>query len=120
MAITSIDENSHQPKGIFHAGWSLLDSGELSDTEAEDLRSLLQWFNKHMPYPTEFELRTLSRRAIFWFRPDAQEYIKQSWDLVQLLRAHGLLVEVLKTDNPGSVAFADFCQVAAIPTKGTF
>ncbi|MBC8136223.1 MAG: hypothetical protein H8F28_10080 [Fibrella sp.] len=120
IAITGEDADSHQQQGIFHAAWNVLDSGDLSEMESQDLRSLLEWFNQHMPYPSETQRRGLSRRAIFWFKPGAQDYIQRAWELMQLLRLHGLLVCVLKTRTPGSVVYADDCQIAAIPTRGTF
>ncbi len=102
------------------AAHGLLNSGELSDAEAADLRNLLDWFNANMPCPSHAQRRVLSHRAIFWFRPSAQTYIRKVWEMVQMLRLHGLLVEVLKTRNPGSVVYADPCQIAAISRKGTF
>ncbi len=120
IAIIGKDEDSHQQQGIFHAAWNLLTSGELSDAEADDLRSLLEWFNANMPAPSKSQRNALSRRAIFWFQPNAHDYIKKAWELVQLLRLHGILVEVLNTRMPGSVLYADDCQIAAVPNKNTF
>jgi hypothetical protein len=114
MTITGRDADSHQPQGIFHAAWNLLDSGDLTDAEAEDLRSLLKWFDTYMPCPTESQCRALSHRAVFWFRPTAQEFIGRAWEIVQLLRLHGYLVEVHKTRDPGRVLYHDPYQVAAI------
>ncbi len=102
------------------AAHGLLTSGDLSNAEADDLQNLLDWFNAHMPCPDEARRRVLSRRAVFWFRPSAHAYIKKSWELVHLLRLHGLLVEVQKTRSPGSIVYADHYQIAAIPRKGRF
>jgi hypothetical protein len=40
------------------------------------------------------------------------------WELVHVLRAHGLLVELLKTDDPGIVIYRDEWQVVAKPRRG--
>jgi hypothetical protein len=120
MAIVGEDSVSHQQQGVFQAAWDLLASGDLTNAEAEDLRSLLEWFNANMPFPSEAERRVLSHRAIFWFRPSARGYIKKAWELLQLLRMAGYLAEVLKTQNPGSIVYEDRCQIAAIPFKDTF
>lgn len=120
IATGALDPDSHQPQGVFMAAHGLLTGGELSNAEADDLRNLLDWFNANMPCPGHAQRRVLSHRAIFWFRPCARAYVKKAWELVQLLRLHGLMVEVLKTRNPGSVVYADHCQVAAIPLKGKF
>ena len=120
IAIASVDAGSHQPQGIFYAAWHLLNSGELTNDEAADLRSLLEWFNENMPSPGPAIRRNLSERAIFWFHPTAHDLIARAWELVQLLRLHGLLVEVLKTRDPGSIVYSDRCQIAAVPNKNTF
>lgn len=120
IATCALDPDSHQPQGVFMAAHGLLTSGDLSNAEADDLQNLLDWFNAHMPCPDEARRRVLSRRAVFWFRPSAHAYIKKSWELVHLLRLHGLLVEVQKTRSPGSIVYADHYQIAAIPRKGRF
>ncbi|MBC8102991.1 MAG: hypothetical protein H7Z41_10435 [Cytophagales bacterium] len=120
IAVTGEDMESHQQQGIFHAAWDLLDSGTLSDAEAQDLRSLLDWFDQKMPCPSASECKALSRRAVFWFRSGGGDYLKKAWELVQLMRLHGLLVDVFRTRNPGIILFLDHCQIAAIPIKGTF
>lgn len=60
IAITSNDEDSHQRQGIFVASHGLLDSGDLTGAEAA------------------------SRRALFWFRPGAREFLPKAWELAQL------------------------------------
>ena len=117
FVILNKDRNSHQAQGIFQAGWRLLESGELTDAEAADLQDLLEWFNQHMPAPEGSARRALSDRAVFWFRPTAPEFLKQARQLSQLLRLHGLFVDVLKTHNPGTVVYADECQIAAVRKK---
>lgn len=117
IAITNTDEDSHQRQGIFVASHGLLDSGDLTNAEAGDLRSLLEWFNRNLPRPSKSQRQTLSRRAIFWFRPGAHAFLPKAWELTQLLRSHGFLVDVLKTRTPGYIVFSDEWQVAAVPFK---
>lgn len=120
FAITGKDADSHQRQGVFQTAWTLLDTGELCDAEAEDLRSLLLWFNANLPFPSREHRAVLSHRAIFWFKPDARRYFTPAWELAQLLRLHGFFVDMLKTQNPGSIVYADLFQIAAIPFKNTF
>jgi hypothetical protein len=48
FVITQIDEDSRQPQGVFTAAYSLLDSGELSSEEWNQLREVMIWFNKNL------------------------------------------------------------------------
>ncbi len=50
--------------------------------------------------------RVEHRRAISWFKPDAE------------VDLHGYHVEVLRTTEPGTVVFEDGWQVIAKPGKG--
>jgi hypothetical protein len=39
------------------------------------------------------------------------------WDVVAILEAHGIAVELLKTDNPGTIIYEDKWQVIAKPSR---
>jgi hypothetical protein len=110
---TRIDEDSHKPEGVFQAGLSLLDSGDLDRTEWTRLREILIWFNKNLPSPESFS----ADRAIFWFKSAADESIKRVWDLVHILRAHECHVVVHKCRRLGNICYEDKFQVAAYPSK---
>ena len=114
FVITQIDGNSKQPQGIFVAAYELLESGDLSQQEREYLRSILDWFNKHLPYPPDnFD----ARRAVFWYKSGAQECIKQMWELVYFLRHHGYHIEVHKCRRLTKIIYQDDLQVAAFPSN---
>jgi hypothetical protein len=63
-----IDENSHRPRGVLVAPYSLLDSGLLGPDEWKRLREILDWFNAHLPHPPK---SFIAGRAIFWFKSTA-------------------------------------------------
>lgn len=114
FVVTSIDEDSHKPQGVFIAAYELLDSGSLSKEEWAELRELLDWFSEHLSTPPEsFE----ASRAIFWFRSSAKDCIRRVWELVEILRRHAQHVEVLKCRHLANVRHYDSYQVIAYPSK---
>jgi hypothetical protein len=100
--------------GIFRAaGW-------LERTEAIEaplrawLRPPLNWFNENLRVPC---LESNCRRAVFWFRTDAQVVIAKAWDVVAILRECGVAVDLQRTDAPGKIVYRDEHQIAAIPRR---
>jgi hypothetical protein len=114
FATKQIDEDSRKPRGVFIAAHTLLDSGDLSSDEWQQIRDILIWFNKNLPTPPD-SFKT--SRAIFWFKSSAEESIRRIWELVQLLRHHGHHVEVYKCRKLGNVCYQDELQVASYPSK---
>ena len=113
FVVTRIDEDSHRPQGVFVAAYELLESGDLNSDEWLHLRSLLDAFNKSLPHPpNNFQ----TGRAIFWFKSGARENIRNIWDLVRLLRAHGYHVELHKCRHLANICYEDKLQVAAFPS----
>jgi len=49
--------------------------------------------------------------AVAWFRDDAGEPVAKMWNIVALLREHGVDVRVLRSANPGRVVYEDRVQV---------
>ena len=113
FVVTRIDDASHQPQGVFTAAYDLLESGELNSEEEERLREILFWFEKNLPSPSKYYK---ARRAVFWFRSEAEENIRRIWDLVHLLRLHDYHVEVYKCRRLANIAWQDKFQVAAYPS----
>jgi hypothetical protein len=111
---TRIDENSHRPRGVLVASYSLLDSGLLGSDEWKRLREILDWFNAHLPHPPK---GFVAGRAIFWFKSTATGSISRIWGLVYLLRHHSYLVEVHKCRHLANIIYEDEFQVAAYPSK---
>jgi hypothetical protein len=110
-------ENSGRKSGVLVTAARLLEEGKLETHEDAVVREVWTWFNDHLPVPSALK-RWEHARALSWFRPDASEPIEKMWELVHVLRAHGLLVELLKTDDPGIVIYRDEWQVVAKPRRG--
>ena len=109
--------NSHQRMGVFQVAYQLVDAGEISLEYSCRLELSLWWFERHLTIPDRSKL---DRRAIFWFKTDAQECIRQVWRLTRWLRVCEVHAEVVRTVRPGYVVYQDDFQVAAIPFRDTF
>jgi len=75
---------------------------------------MLNWFNANLPTPPK---HFSAGRAIFWFKSNAEETVRNIWELVYLLRQHGHFAEVHKCRRLGNICWEDRFQVAAYPSK---
>jgi hypothetical protein len=114
FVITRNDEDSRARQGILVAAHELRDEGDLEPYEHELLRTTLAWFNQHLRIPAVLA-EPKSARGLSWFKPEAEAAIQRMWDLVGVLRTHGAVVELLKTDAPGTVIYEDKWQIVAKP-----
>jgi hypothetical protein len=112
-----LDTDSTRNLGILVAAHELRDEGNISKDEHEVLRKALKWFNEQLSIPKILEDQE-HRRAISWFKPDAREPIRRMWELAELLKYHGIEIEIHKTNDPGIVIYEDGWQVIAKPVKG--
>ena len=108
-------------EGFFCSAYELREELELSTTSREQLESLLSWYRTNLPIPDRF---TSSRsrgtdqritRGLSWFKKEASEAIQKSFELIDLLRAHGYPIDVLRSDRVGRIVYEDEYQVVAEP-----
>ncbi len=119
FVVQSVDTDSNRKQGLLVAAAELRDGGGLHQHEEQAVRELCAWFNEHLRVPVVLKDYD-SLRAISWFKPGATKPIAKMWELVHVLRAHGVHVELLKTDDPGNFLYEDKWQVAATPRKGVW
>jgi hypothetical protein len=112
---TSVQEAANSKRlGLFRAFGELESSERLDPNFASALRDTLAWFNAHLRVPS---LHHEHHRAQFWFRSEAQDFVRRVWDVVAILRESQVIVELHRSDNPGKIIYRDDHQVAAIPTR---
>jgi len=59
-------------------------------------------------------------RAISWFKDSAEEHLSRVRELVAILRNHGVIVHMLKTDRVDYVVHEDEYQIVAESFRGEF
>lgn len=71
--------------GLFTAANDLLEDGEPSAEDRQELESLIDWFNRKLPVPASY---WQDERAIYWYKPGAKEHIRKMWELANLLKLY--------------------------------
>lgn len=116
FVILKKDHESHSKQGIFQAAFELRDSGKLSLHEHDWIERELAWLRKHLKSPACLRAEE-NHRGISWFQPRAKKPIERVRSIAALLKEHGMLVEMVKTKDPGIVIYEDGWQVVAKPRR---
>jgi hypothetical protein len=109
-------ENASWLTGVITEARILRDDGELFRYESELLREVFDWLNEHLPCPPfQAKLRSgeWTADAVSWFRADAKGPLGRIWDIVAILREHGVPVRLVTTDKPGKIVYSDQYQIVA-------
>ena len=109
-------ENASWLNGIITEARILEDEGNLYRHETLLLEESFAWLNEHLlcpPFKQKFRSGEWTREAVCWFRAEAREPIGRLWDIVAVLREHGIPVRMVKTDRPGTIVYEDEYQVVA-------
>lgn len=110
FVVGSDGQHHKELTGIFTEARLLRERGALSAEEEIRLEELYDWFNDHVPVPP-FATERFPRDAVSWFKDDAGEPVSRMWDIVALLRAHGVVVRLLRSPQPGRIVYEDGVQV---------
>jgi hypothetical protein len=112
------DEDSGRRLGLFQALSDLEHAGSLLAHEQIVWDDTYEWFRKHLRKPRSFTRSSkphAKKVAISWFKDSASEHIANMYVLVQVLEAHDLTVDVIRTERPGYIVYEDQHQVVAEP-----
>jgi hypothetical protein len=123
FVVHELDDDSGYRQGFIHAAAQLDELGRLTVAESAQLKEALRWFRKNLPIPERFT-RTRNaahkkKRALSWFREGALEQITRAREVLEVLRAHDVVVETLVMERPGYVVYEDKLQVVAEPFAET-
>ena len=109
-------ENAAWLTGIITEARLLRDGGSLHGYESEWLEAIFDWLNEHLPCPPfeeKFRRGEWTRDAVAWFRPGAKGPVGRMWDIVAILREHGVAVRMVTSEKPGKIVYEDAYQVVA-------
>jgi len=116
------DAHSGRRQGLFQALSDLEHEGALLSHEQASYDEIYNWFRFHLKKPRSFARSSKPHAknvAISWFKHTATEHIKKMHEMAQILEAHGIVVDVLRSERPGYVVYEDAHQVAAEPFRET-
>jgi len=122
FVIQKNDEDSGRRQGIFQAVGDLEDDGVLLPHERTTYHELYRWFNKNLKTPQRFTTSSkphAKKVAMSWFKDSVKEAISNMFMVAQILEAHGIALEIIRTDRPGYIVYEDQHQVTAEPFNDT-
>lgn len=112
-------------EGFFRAAYELRERKILDHASIERLECLLEWFRQHLPIPDKFNKSTSKgayrrdTKGLSWFKPNANEVLARSFELISLLEENGYCIEMLKSERIGYIVYEDECQIVAEPFSDT-
>jgi len=112
FACRDLDPDSGRRRGVFQASYGLLNGDTLDPVSRDLLAGVVRWFEQNLPVPWGFS----DARAIFLFKSTAPDCVGQIWELVRLLREHGIDCAMQRVHDPGVIVFEDAYQVAVVPS----
>jgi hypothetical protein len=122
FVIPEHDLDSGRRQGLFQALAGLDERGLLVGDAQARYRVAHDWFRRNLPTPNSFTRSSkphAKKVALSWFKDSAVQHICVMRELAGILAAHDVVVQVLKTAQPGYVVYEDEFQVAAEPFSGT-
>jgi hypothetical protein len=120
FSIAKRDEDSGRGLGIFHAAGHLRDHGSIEPWEADALFEIRDWFDQNLDKPDRFTSAKPPHyrkqpKAVAWFKDTALEHISHARQMAEILRRHGVTVEVHQAQRVGYVVYEDEFQIVAEP-----
>ena len=109
-------EGHRHLNGLVTEAKILLKAGALSLNEAALLEEHYLWLNVHLPVPP-YKNSTWPRTVAAWFKDGAREPIRRLWAIGAVLQDHGLLIRMLRSQNPGKIYYEDDFQVVVAEWK---
>jgi hypothetical protein len=102
--------------GVITAARILRDEQRMEQYQVDIVNETFDWLNDNIPCPPfnqNLNSGKWSSNAVAWFLPDAKEPIQRMWNLVEILKDHGMQVRVLRAPSPGMIVYRDKYQVVA-------
>jgi len=122
FVVQAHDKDSGRRQGLFQALSDLEHEGALLPHEQAHYDEIYSWFRANLKKPRSFSRSSKPHAknvAISWFKDTATGHIAKMHELVHILAAHGVVVDILQTERPGYVVYEDSHQVAAEPFRET-
>ncbi len=108
--------------GVFGLVNSLARQGRLTPEQERFRRENNDWYEANFTDPTDVDPtvydQELNPGAAAWFKPSARPLIERVAGYLDILAAHGIDCEMIRSSDPGRVIYEDDHQVIAAPHSG--
>jgi hypothetical protein len=105
--------------GVFGLVNTLAREGRLSDDQETFRRSNNRWYDAAYPDPSTVDPTVyddaINPGAAAWFKPSAVHLLDRVPGYLEILAAHGVDCQVLRSADPGRVVYEDDVQVVVVP-----
>lgn len=109
-------DNLWRSDGVIQATLELFKQEKLEVYEMEVVKSAIEWFNENLlgpPFDENHKSGAWTHNTLSWFFDHAKEPISRMWDLVAVLREHGIEVRIFRAEHIGDIVYRDAFQVVA-------
>ncbi|MEU5216554.1 hypothetical protein AB0G79_10195 [Streptomyces sp. NPDC020807] len=105
--------------GVFGLVNNLAREGRLSDEQESFRRSNNSWYDAAYPDPSLVAPHVyddaVNPGAAAWFKPSATHLLARVPGYLEILTAHGVAYESLRSADPGRIIYEDEVQVVVVP-----
>jgi hypothetical protein len=121
FVVAARDRDTGLRLGVFQAAADLARTGRLLPHEEEDVLRIRVWFNDRLPKPSRFGRTENPRvtRGLSWFKDTAGEHLHYMRELIAILEAHDVRVDMITSERPGYIIYEDELQIVAEPFTET-
>jgi hypothetical protein len=116
-------ESQRQRLGLFQALDEARENDFAPDWALKEIGEIYGWFGKNLAVPQQFSRGGWKGRGqpgLSWFKPVAEEHIRQMHRVKIALEACGVHVDILTTRDPGEIIWQDKHQIVAEPGARKF
>jgi hypothetical protein len=121
FVVATRDPDTGLRQGVFQAAATLARAGRLLPHEEEEVVRLRTWFNDRLPKPERFARSQNPRvtRGLSWFKDTAEDHLQYVRELIAILEAHDVRVDMIWSERPGYIVYVDEVQIVAEPFAET-
>lgn len=105
--------------GIFGLVNNLARAGRLSEEQEAFRRSNNRWFDAAYTDPSTVDPRVyddeINPGAAAWFKPSATHLLARVPGYLEILSAHGVACQAVRSADPGRVIYEDDVQIVVVP-----
>ena len=113
-----LDDIDDEEKGFYNAALYLNEFGILSEEKKKKLENNLKWIDSNLNKRPDFNQNQDEFSLdipMTWLKGNASEHIIRMNEIKDIMEENDILVEVLETDDLGTILYEDEFQVVALP-----